>query len=134
MTYKGCPNCGCEDYENYYGSSCFIATACVISKGLPDNCEELMLLRHWRDRLIHERSGFKELVEDYYEHAPKIVTMINSLENSQDIYDELYQKLVIESIEHANKNQIDVAINNYLDIYYSLKERLSDYNQRNSKS
>ncbi|MDE1985425.1 MAG: hypothetical protein KGL29_09140 [Alphaproteobacteria bacterium] len=57
-------------------ATCFLTTACVQHAGLPDDCEELMVLRAFRDR---ELLGFEEgrfLVDHYYRIAPRIVERI----------------------------------------------------------
>lgn len=122
MTYGCCPKCGSTRSSEASGS-CFITTACVVSKGLPDDCYELTTLRTWRDKLEAEDKVLAEKVKDYYTYAPKIVAKINSLENSKEIYNEIYEKLVLKTVELLNENKIPEAAEHYLKFYLSLKEK-----------
>ena len=67
-------------------SWCFISTACIESKGLPDDCEELNCLRHFRDKFVGNLPCGNELIEEYYKIAPKIVSAINGTKNPNKIY------------------------------------------------
>ena len=53
------------------GVGCFITTVCCEYKGLADDCEELTILRKFRDTYVP-----KQLVKEYYKIAPKIVEII----------------------------------------------------------
>jgi len=84
----------------YWG--CFITTACVRARGLPDDCEELTVLRAFRDGFLSKSAHGRELIERYYQLAPTIVEAINSENNSGKIYAELYQ--IIKSCVNAIKD------------------------------
>ena len=122
LTYGCCPKCGSTRSKGL-SESCFLTTACVVSKGLPDDCYELTTLRTWRDKLEGDDEEFSQRVKDYYTYAPKIVEKINSLENSKEIYDEIYEELVLKTVELLNKNKIPEAAEHYLKFYLSLKEK-----------
>jgi hypothetical protein len=108
-----------EDWFKHH--SCFISTACVKAKGLPDDCEELETLRAFRDtELITTRDG-KALVDRYYEIAPKIIWAINQEQDSTDIYHNLYNTLVLKSVEFIHEGKMDKAKENYLAIVENLE-------------
>lgn len=55
---------------------CFITTAICTHEGKPDDCEELTAFRGFRDGWMRE-NGDVDLIEEYYEIAPAIVTAID---------------------------------------------------------
>ena len=115
----GC--CGSSDIDDT--CCCFISTACVTARGLPDDCDELQTLRKYRDLLIKERVGFAEIVEEYYQHAPLIVERIEHEPNKSEIYEKLYSNLVLRCVSLLNEGKIDSAVQTYIEIYESLKQQ-----------
>ena len=53
------------------GINCYLTTACCGYKGLPDDCEELTILRKFRDEYVPAI-----LVVEYYKTAPSIVPFL----------------------------------------------------------
>ncbi len=102
-------------------SGCFISSACVKSKGLPDNCEELQTLRAFRDAKKAKDPAFLELVNEYYRIAPAIVEKIDSLSNAKDIYQELYINLVCGCVALIKDNKEDEAVVLYTNIVRELQ-------------
>lgn len=126
LPYECCPKCGSSKYNPLTDadcSSCFITTACIVSKNLPDNCHELETLRKWRDQLAGEDKELAKRVEEYYLNAPKIVQAINSLENAKEIYESLYENLVCKTVKYLEEGNIKMAIENYISIYEALKKQ-----------
>ena len=99
---------------------CFISSACIMSKGLPDDCDELETLRKFRDILTAQDPGLAKLCREYYTNAPKIVEKINQSENSKAAYDKLYNDLVVPCVAKLKEGQIDEAVKLYTDIYRGL--------------
>jgi hypothetical protein len=57
---------------------CFLTTAVVGWAGKADDCEELTLLRRFRDTYMRGLRDGPEMIRDYYSHAPKIVRAIET--------------------------------------------------------
>lgn len=72
---------------------CFITTACIKAKGLPDDCYELVSLRKFRDDFVLIQPNGKKLVRAYYKIAPRIIKKINADNNSKVIYDLLFLQI-----------------------------------------
>lgn len=72
------------------GAECFLATACVRARGLPDHCEELEALREFRDRFVRHTEEGGAFVSSYYDIAPKVVAAIDASEDASEIWQELY--------------------------------------------
>ncbi len=71
--------------SNYKGN-CFLTSACVEYQGKADDCEELTVLRAFRDGYMRKTEDGEQLVKKYYEVAPKIVEHINSSDNKNKYY------------------------------------------------
>lgn len=60
-------------------SDCFITTACAQARGLPDDCEQLRLLRLFRDGYVADLPDGAEILAEYDAKAPRIVAAIREL-------------------------------------------------------
>ena len=85
---------------------CYLTSACVAARGLPDHCEELQTLRSFRDGYLTQPPGGRAEIAQYYATAPKIVEAINQLPGSAEVWDRIYEELVNPCIQmiHANQN------------------------------
>lgn len=84
-------------------SCCFLTTACCRWRGLPDDCEELTLLRHYRDTYLRDSETGVSAVEHYYRIAPSIAAAIDQDQNARTIYTGIYE--VIERCVAAIKRE-----------------------------
>ena len=86
---------------------CYLTSACVAARGLPDQCEELQTLRFFRDEYLKRQPGGQAEVEQYYVMAPRIVAAINRNENATEVWNSLYEELVKPCVQmiHANQNE-----------------------------
>ena len=109
--YDECPIYRGTDSSSSGG--CFLTSACIGAKGLPDDCEELRILRKFRDGWLSEQHGGKELISEYYTIAPQIVDSINAQENHIQIHEEIYQKLVVPCVDLIHAGDYDAALNLY---------------------
>ena len=92
---------------------CFLTTACCEWKGLADDCEELTILRNFRDTFVPPI-----LVQEYYKLAKTIEPKIkNNREILKSIYNTIRQ--CVRSIKSGNNAH---ALNLYCDMVNNLKE------------
>lgn len=108
------------------GSSCFLSSACIKSMGLPDDCEELETLRHFRDDRKDRDPVFRDLVDEYYRIAPRIVESINHRENAQEIYSNIYNELVVPCVNLIKQGKEEEAIDLYMNKVRSLEALFGD--------
>jgi hypothetical protein len=94
------------------GSICFLTTACVQYKGLDDKCEELTLLRHFRDTYLTNKKNGKEIISKYYFIAPLIVKAINKEPKAGEIYDSIY-KVICSCVDHIKKEEYEQTFEIY---------------------
>lgn len=101
---------------------CFITTACIKAKGLPDDCEELTVLRQFRDGYMSTLDSGSAMITEYYQIAPRIVSCISALSNGQQIFVELYDQ-VAKSVNLVKAGDNKAAMENYIAIVRELKDR-----------
>lgn len=110
--------------ENVF-PECFLSTACVISRGLPDDCVELQTLRHFRDGyLCGEVSDGPALIRGYYAIAPGVVRGINALDDSTRIWDHVYHTLVSPTVAHIRAGRPSRAVDHYTTCCLDLADRM----------
>lgn len=101
---------------------CFITTACVQSRGLPDDCEELTVLRNFRDSyLLHTTNG-AQLIDLYYRYSPRIVAAIAKQKNASLIYDHLYQ-VIRKCVEAIKREDNEFAYLTYCEMVIELQKK-----------
>lgn len=116
--------------SNSSGSSnsdegCYLTTACIIARNLPDNCDELQTLRSYRDTYLRNRKKGPDEIKEYYEIAPKIVSKINSFSDSANKWNELYLRLVVPCVEMIKDGKFEEAYELYKSTTLSMKESLA---------
>lgn len=101
---------------------CFLTTACVCYAGLPDNCDELMTLRRFRDRYVFTLEGGPEILTEYYRIAPRILIAINSSPARDETLSSIWEtiKRTIRAIEEGNHSS---ALQAYSEMFETLRRR-----------
>ena len=111
--------------QQQQGGGCFLTTACTQARGLPDDCEELTVLRHFRDTyLLHKPDG-KALVRLYYNVAPGIVSGIQSQPDAQRILDDIY-KVIRKCVKLIGRDKLEET---YLLYMRMVKKLQAQYGQ-----
>ena len=82
-----------EETRSSSGTGCFLTTACCEYKGLPDDCHELTIMRKFRDEYLKSKQYGKEMIDAYYERAPKIVERINQSDRKNEMLDYIYKEI-----------------------------------------
>ncbi|MBR0190024.1 MAG: hypothetical protein IJQ23_06530 [Clostridia bacterium] len=79
----------CPGFNGKSSSGCFLTSALVHYLGKKDDCEELTLLRAFRDNYMKSFDEGRKLVEEYYEVAPKIVSAIETSDKRKEYYSDI---------------------------------------------
>lgn len=114
--YKYCRNYDYDDCPIYKGndtSGCYLTSACVEAKGLPDDCHELTVLRSFRDGYLRTTATGGADICEYYHTAPAIVEKIHALPNAKDIFDQIYLELVLPCVEMIESGKNEEAYATY---------------------
>ncbi len=113
----------CPVYRDEPSSGgCYLTSACVEAKGLPDDCEELMTLRDFRDNWLKKQPGGMEEVAEYYEVAPRIMERINRRMDAKRIWTDLYDSLVMPCVEMIHSGELEKARVLYKETALKLKQ------------
>ena len=78
------------------------------------------MLRWFRDKFVS-----KEDKEHYYITAPIIVEAINNIPDNEDIYDYIYQKVILKCIEDINSKNYESAYARYKNMVITLEEEFA---------
>ena len=120
--------------ESSLGSGCFITTACIESRGLPVDCYELETLRKFRDNWVSKHENGPAEIGIYYEIAPKIVEKLDCLPNSKEIYEKIYQEVVLKCVRFIEEGKEEDAYLLYKNaICISLNRRLQHQHRQQAK-
>lgn len=121
--YRDCPIYKNEKLPSSDPPDCFLTSACVEAKGLPDDCHELTVLRHFRDTFMKENEEYAPAICEYYHTAPSIVEKINALPERMQIYEDIYNDLVLPCVALIEKGDNESAYVKYRQYVLILKER-----------
>lgn len=114
--YKYCRNYDYADCPIYKGDSsggCYLTSACMYAKGLPDDCYELETLRRYRDTWLKSSEEGAAVIKQYYEIAPKIVSAINETKDSKTVYEMLYEKMVKPCVAFIEQGKYEETLQLY---------------------
>ena len=92
---------------------CYLTTACVAARGLPDTCAELQTLRAFRDGVLARRPGGREEIVRYYQIAPGIVAAINQRKDAAKIWNRVYDELVEPCVQMIHEGKDEEAYRLY---------------------
>ncbi|HAS43474.1 MAG TPA: hypothetical protein DCS93_23545 [Microscillaceae bacterium] len=103
---------------------CYITTACIQHKGLSDDCEELTVLRNFRDTYLINQENGKELIQMYYKYAPPILVSIKRREDEDEILAKLYG-VITDCVNAIKQGDNEYAYKTYVKMVLELKNRFS---------
>jgi hypothetical protein len=94
---------------------CFITTAVVKYNKQADDGHVLNTLRMFRDTyMVDERNKY---VTEYYKLAPKIVEVIESLDNAENIFNRFYNRYIIPAVSAIESKKFELAFEIYKDMF-----------------
>lgn len=102
---------------------CYLTSACVVSRNLPDDCEELRTLRLFRDRYMLPSPEMKKDVEEYYRVAPGIVTAIDRSEDPAAVWQKIYDELIVPCVRLIKGGDYEQTYRKYKDYTVMLKKK-----------
>lgn len=110
-------------YTGGGSSGCFLTSACVEYMGKADGCEELTVLRAFRDNYVKKTADGGELVKQYYEIAPEIVEKIDGSQKREYFYKYIYG-VVTACVKFIKENKYKEALSEYKKMVVKFKEEL----------
>lgn len=104
-------------------SGCYLTSACVDYMGKTDNCEELTVLRNFRDGYMKKSAVGARLVEEYYAVAPQIVKAIDKSPERDGYYNYIYGEIKT-CVALINAGKYEETQKRYTQMVTRLKEQL----------
>jgi len=106
--------------RNNNDSGCFITTAVCSSLNKPDDCDELMTMRWYRDKIKSEDADMAELIKEYYRVAPGVVKKIDKESNASQIYRGLWENSISKIYRSLKQEKYRDATLRYIDMFENL--------------
>jgi hypothetical protein len=103
-----------------------VATACIRAKGLSNDCYELKLLRKFRDEWVRTQANGAQEISIYYDIAPKIVDKLNQQENAEEIYNTIYNELILKCVKLIEDEKREEAYRLYKKVAFELKDYIDN--------
>ena len=103
------------------GGGCFITTAVCDWLGRPDDCEELEVLRAFRDGYMMADPDREAQIKEYYEIAPQLVERVNAMANSDDVWLTVYGAFLVPAVKCIQAAHWAEAHEIYTDLVFWLK-------------
>lgn len=104
---------------------CFLTTATCVALDKPDNCEEIMAYKAYRDNKLAKDTDGEKLIIEYYRIAPLLVEAIDAKPNAKEIYIYLYNKYIKVGYAYLQEKDMRQAKKTYIDM---VKELCEQYN------
>lgn len=102
---------------------CYVTTAVCNSLGKPEDCEEIRLLKNYRDTYLSNEPDGKELIDKYYDIAPTIVNRINKSEDSGAIYKQIYNNYINPCIRYIESDRMAECKDLYVKMMHNLNDK-----------
>lgn len=105
-------------------SGCFLSTACLEAAGRSDDCDELRVLREFRDSYALLSNEGRESVRQYYQIAPGIVAAIKDSPDAKEVWEEIYQEIQV-AVVLIRESRNSEAFEKYKALIHTLSSRFS---------
>lgn len=120
-------NIKASDYEDiekgFHRKWCYITTAACQVRGMQDDCEELNLLRNYRDTYMAAQEDGEKLILEYYDIAPSIVKHINMRPDADRIYDGIWKDYICPCIGLIREGRMDECLDLYTQMVLDMKQQ-----------
>lgn len=112
-----------ESANQQNNDGCFITTAVCDSFGKADDCYELTMFRSFRDNWLLNQTGGKDLIDEYYRIAPRIVDKINQLSDSKKIYFDIWEQYLKPCLSYIETKEYLLCTEKYIEMVHDLKNK-----------
>lgn len=80
------------------------------------------MFRNFRDNWLSKQTDGKQLIEEYYAIAPKIVEKINNLVNAKEIYQSIWDNYLKDCLYYLEQKNTKSCKEIYMDMVNNLKK------------
>lgn len=123
LDYQDCPIYKGQSSSSSSSSGCFLTSACVEAKGLPDDCHELTTLRRFRDEYMAAQPCGQCEINHYYHVAPAIVAQIKAQPDALAVFERIYTELVLPCVALIEAGDNEAAHARYRDYVLQLEKQ-----------
>lgn len=95
---------------NMVCDSCYLTTACTMTLGMPEDCEELQMLRNLRDNFMAYRLEGSRLIAAYYQKAPSVCARILERADPRETFQSIYDELIVPAIKLIQAGRPEAAV------------------------
>lgn len=107
------------------GSFCFISTVICEYLGKSDDCAELNILRNYRDNWLRNQPEGQQLIVEYYNNAPLIVSRLKASDNYESHCQYLWDNYLQPCIYFVENKQYESCKKLYIEMYHYIETELS---------
>lgn len=102
---------------------CFITSAVCRSLKKDDDCYELTMFRHFRDEYLQRQPGGNEIIEQYYETAPRITAFLDLCQENGPIYQGIWDGHLCRCLKELEAGHYRECLNGYMKMVLELKRQ-----------
>lgn len=103
------------------GSFCFITTAVCKYYEKPDDCIELTILRNYRDNWLRSQPDGADLIDEYYNIAPLIVSQMKQSEFYPEYCEKLLSQYITPCLRLIAEQKYNECKELYSEMFYYMK-------------
>ncbi len=111
-----------EIEKGFHKKWCYITTAACQYRGMNDDCEELNMLRSYRDTYMMSKPDGESMIREYYDIAPSIVKHINIRPDARQVYDEIWNDYIGPCIEDIREGKMEECLSLYITMVRKMKD------------
>lgn len=115
----------CARIKECSKSGCYVTTAICSTLNKPDDCEELTLLRMFRDKYMLTDPEVSRLVYRYYDTAPGIVERMKQKGDYELICARLYRDYINPCVALIREGHFEKTLKLYQDMVAELEQTYS---------
>ncbi|MCR5032687.1 MAG: hypothetical protein K6A92_07485 [Lachnospiraceae bacterium] len=108
--------------EGFRKKLCYITTAVCENRNMGTSCEELQLIRSFRDEYMASFPEGRALIEEYYDIAPTIVKRIGKAPNPDSIYGMIWQEYIRPCVDKIKEGDLSGCMDLYCRMVENLRE------------
>lgn len=119
-------NISAANYENIMGGFknklCYVTTAVCMNLEKGTDCEELRLIKEFRDGYLSSTKEGQAMIEEYYDIAPTLVKRIERDKDAHEKYADLWNTYLSPCVEHIKNGQPETCKEIYCGMMEELRE------------
>lgn len=111
---------------------CYITQAVCEQFGFSDDCDELQMLRAFRDGYLCACPDGPELIDEYYRYAPKLVCRIWASSEKKQIYEAIWNRYLQPCLHDIECGNMKLCKSRYEKMVRVLQQRFLPWEQEDS--